>query len=56
MKTRHEPDGTVTVTLDDGRRFSLMDGDGVLTIHSVESDLILRPLNSAAVEIDTPYE
>ena len=56
MKTRHEIDGTVTVTLHDGRRFSLTDGDGVLIVRSIDSDLLLRPFASDTVEIDTPYE
>lgn len=55
MKARHEMDGTITVTLDDDRRFTLIDGDGVLTLRAIEEDLILRPVDSATVEIDTPY-
>lgn len=56
MKTRREVDGTVTVTMEDGRRFLLNEDDGVLVVQAVETDLILRPLNSATVELDTPYE
>lgn len=55
MKTRHEPDGTVTVTLEDGRRFSLADDGAVMVVRGIEEDLIIRPVDAATVEIDTPY-
>lgn len=56
MNIRREVDGTATITLEDGRRFTLCDDTerGTLSIESVDSDLIVMPTSSAAIEIDTP--
>ena len=58
MKTRHEIDGTVTLTLEDGRSFTCYDDQdrGVLTIEGVESDVIVIPLSASAISLDTPYD
>jgi hypothetical protein len=56
MKTRHEIDGTLTLTLEDGRRFTLHDDvdRGTLSIQSVDEDIIILPVSSSIVTIDTP--
>lgn len=55
MQARHEIDGSVTLTLDDGRKF-ILNGhqDGTFTLESVDGGLLISPISRNKFEIDTP--
>ena len=58
MKTRTEIDGTVTLTLEDGRRFTLHEDAerGTLSIESIDGDILVMPVSATAITIDTPLD
>ena len=57
MKARHEIDGTVTLTLNDGRRFTIAeDDDGTFTVSGDDADLLIQPVSPSCIRIDTPLD